>query len=91
MKNSNMLTEIFVLESIAYACSSIRIILYRRSTPEPPYSSGIVVQSDIVANYVNNFGNEEQKQKWLPKMATGEVVTAIAHRIRLFFNKNHTV
>lgn len=41
-------------------------------------STGFSLHSDIVANYVNNFGNEEQKQKWLPKMATGEVVTAIA-------------
>jgi len=41
-------------------------------------STGFSLHSDIVANYVNNFGNEEQKQKWLPKMATGELVTAIA-------------
>ncbi|MFM6905957.1 MAG: acyl-CoA dehydrogenase family protein [Acinetobacter tjernbergiae] len=41
-------------------------------------STGFSLHSDIVANYVNNFGNEEQKQLWLPKMATGETVTAIA-------------
>ena len=41
-------------------------------------STGFSLHSDIVANYINNFGNEEQKQKWLPKMATGETVTAIA-------------
>lgn len=41
-------------------------------------ASGFALHSDIVANYINNFGNEEQKQAWLPKMATGEVVTAIA-------------
>lgn len=41
-------------------------------------TSGFSLHSDIVANYINNFGNEEQKNNWLPKMATGEAVTAIA-------------
>ncbi|HEY4712691.1 MAG TPA: acyl-CoA dehydrogenase family protein, partial [Aquirhabdus sp.] len=41
-------------------------------------SSGMSLHSDIVANYINNFGNQEQKLAWLPKMATGEVVGAIA-------------
>ena len=41
-------------------------------------STGFSLHSDIVANYLNNFGNEAQKKQWLPKMATGEVVTAIA-------------
>ena len=39
---------------------------------------GFSLHSDIVANYINNFGNDAQKQQWLPKMASGEVVTAIA-------------
>jgi alkylation response protein AidB-like acyl-CoA dehydrogenase len=41
-------------------------------------STGFSLHSDIVANYIFNFGNEEQKSNWLPKMASGEVVTAIA-------------
>ncbi|HCL60106.1 acyl-CoA dehydrogenase family protein [Acinetobacter variabilis] len=41
-------------------------------------ATGFSLHSDIVANYILNFGNEAQKQQWLPKMATGEVVTAIA-------------
>ena len=41
-------------------------------------STGFSLHSDIVANYINNFGNEAQKQQWLAKMATGETVTAIA-------------
>ncbi|NNH86784.1 acyl-CoA dehydrogenase family protein [Acinetobacter terrae] len=41
-------------------------------------STGFSLHSDIIANYLNNFGNEKQKLTWLPKMATGEVVTAIA-------------
>lgn len=41
-------------------------------------STGFSLHSDIVANYLNNFGNEAQKNYWLPKMASGETVTAIA-------------
>lgn len=41
-------------------------------------ASGFSLHSDIVANYINNFGNDQQKQTWLPKMASGEAVTAIA-------------
>jgi acyl-CoA dehydrogenase len=39
---------------------------------------GNQVHSTIVAPYILNYGNEEQKQRWLPKMATGELVGAIA-------------
>ena len=35
------------------------------------------LHSDIVAPYLVDFGTEEQKRKWLPKMATGEVVVAL--------------
>jgi alkylation response protein AidB-like acyl-CoA dehydrogenase len=41
-------------------------------------SSGMSLHSDIVANYILNFGTQEQKQYWLPKMATGELVGSIA-------------
>lgn len=41
-------------------------------------ATGFSLHSDIVANYLLNFGNEAQKQQWLSKMASGEVVTAIA-------------
>jgi long-chain-acyl-CoA dehydrogenase len=32
----------------------------------------------IVAHYLLNYGTEEQRQRWLPRMATGELVGAIA-------------
>ncbi len=41
-------------------------------------ASGFALHSDIVANYINNFGNEGQKQAWLPRMASGDVIAAIA-------------
>lgn len=41
-------------------------------------ASGFSLHSDIVANYINNFGSEAQKQHWLPKMISGEAVSAIA-------------
>jgi len=36
------------------------------------------VHSDIVAPYVLHFGSEEQRKAWLPRMAAGECVGAIA-------------
>ncbi|HET6970010.1 MAG TPA: acyl-CoA dehydrogenase family protein [Phenylobacterium sp.] len=41
-------------------------------------SAGITLQSDIVADYIVNYGSEEQKREWLPKMVSGEAITAIA-------------
>ena len=39
---------------------------------------GNSVHSTIIAHYINTFGTEEQKKRWLPGMATGELVAAIA-------------
>jgi acyl-CoA dehydrogenase len=39
---------------------------------------GFRLHSDIVAPYILNYGSEEQKRTWLPRMARGEVITAIA-------------
>ena len=39
---------------------------------------GFFLHSDIVAPYIHHYGTEEQKQKYLPKMASGEMITAIA-------------
>jgi acyl-CoA dehydrogenase len=37
----------------------------------------INLHNDIVAPYLFSFGNEEQKQRWLPKCCTGEYITAV--------------
>ena len=39
---------------------------------------GIALHNSIVAPYILHYGSEEQKKKWLPRMATGELIGAIA-------------
>ncbi|MFD7869655.1 acyl-CoA dehydrogenase family protein [Microbacterium sp. NPDC059771] len=36
------------------------------------------IQDDLAVPYLVHMGTQEQKQKWLPRMATGEVVGALA-------------
>ena len=39
---------------------------------------GFSLHSDIVAPYILHYGSEAQKQHYLPKLVSGEMVTAIA-------------
>ena len=39
---------------------------------------GFPLHSDIVAPYINAYGNKEQKDRWLPRMASGDLIGAIA-------------
>jgi acyl-CoA dehydrogenase len=39
---------------------------------------GISLHNAIVAPYVAHYGSDEQKSRWLPKLASGELVGAIA-------------
>ena len=44
------------------------------------YESGfaLMLHSDIIVPYIHEFGNDEQKKKWLPGCVDGTFVTAIA-------------
>ena len=55
--------EAIITEELTYALST---------------SFGHGVHGPIVAPYILHYGTEEQKRRWLPKMATGEMVGAIA-------------
>jgi acyl-CoA dehydrogenase len=37
----------------------------------------ILVHTDLASPYVTNFGSAEQKSRWLPRFASGEMITAI--------------
>ncbi|MFM1921844.1 MAG: acyl-CoA dehydrogenase [Candidatus Hydrogenedentota bacterium] len=39
---------------------------------------GFALQNDIVLPYIMNYGTEEQKRKYLPKMVSGELIVSIA-------------
>ena len=39
---------------------------------------GIALHNAIVAPYILHYGSEEQRRKWLPRLATGELIGAIA-------------
>jgi alkylation response protein AidB-like acyl-CoA dehydrogenase len=43
-------------------------------------ASGVafVLHSDIVAPYIETYGSEAQKARWLPQMASGDIIGAIA-------------
>jgi acyl-CoA dehydrogenase len=38
---------------------------------------GFAVHSEMVATYINTFGSDAQKKRWLPKMVSGEVIGAL--------------
>jgi acyl-CoA dehydrogenase len=54
------------------------IVLMEEQTRAGLSGPGWALHSEIVANYINRFGSREQKAQWLPKMVSGETITAIA-------------
>lgn len=39
---------------------------------------GFSLQNDVILPYILHYATEEQKKRWLPKMVSGEIITAIA-------------
>jgi len=39
---------------------------------------GFVVHTDIIVPYITELGTEEQKQRWLPGLVSGDLISAIA-------------
>ena len=42
------------------------------------FGATVMVHTDLATPYVTNFGSPDQKERWLPKFASGELLTAIA-------------
>ncbi len=53
-------------------------VLYEQQCKKNAGGIGVSVHSGICAHYIQSYGTEEQKQRWLPDMATGKKVCAIA-------------
>jgi alkylation response protein AidB-like acyl-CoA dehydrogenase len=62
----------------SYLHEAVILDAMMRGGAGPSVGGGNTVHSQIVAHYILNCGTEEQKLAWLPRMATGELVAAIA-------------
>jgi glutaryl-CoA dehydrogenase len=62
-----------------YGCAGVSHVAYGLITREiervdSGYRSGMSVQSSLVMHPIHAYGTEEQRKKWLPKLATGELL-----------------
>jgi acyl-CoA dehydrogenase len=53
-------------------------VLYEQQVMCGDSSLGLGVHTGIVMGYLADYGTQEQKQRWLPRLCSGEVVGAIA-------------
>ena len=61
---ADTLSYAIVMEELSYSCAST--------------STSVSVQNSLVNDVFNKFANEDQKQKYLPKLATGKWIGAFA-------------
>jgi glutaryl-CoA dehydrogenase len=62
-----------------YGCAGVNHVSYGLIAREVErvdsgYRSGMSVQSSLVMHPIHAYGTEEQRRKWLPKLATGELI-----------------
>jgi len=62
-----------------YGCAGVNHVCYGLIAREVErvdsgYRSGMSVQSSLVMHPIHAYGTEEQRRKWLPKLATGELI-----------------
>ncbi|HYC35448.1 MAG TPA: acyl-CoA dehydrogenase [Usitatibacter sp.] len=62
-----------------YGCAGVSHVAYGLIAREVErvdsgYRSGMSVQSSLVMHPIHAYGTEEQREKWLPKLATGELL-----------------
>ncbi|MDP2436490.1 MAG: acyl-CoA dehydrogenase [archaeon] len=62
-----------------YGCPGVSSVAYGLIAREVErvdsgYRSAMSVQSSLVMHPIHAYGTEEQRQKWLPRLATGEVI-----------------
>lgn len=51
-------------------------ILDELAQVDPSISLSVAAHNSLCTNHIYEFGNEEQRQKWLPMLATGKVIGA---------------
>lgn len=54
------------------------IVLMEEKAHSRATSTNFEVHSDIIGGYIQHFGTEAQKRHWLPKMASGDSIGALA-------------
>ena len=62
-----------------YGCAGVNNVCYGLIAREiervdSGYRSAMSVQSSLVMHPIHAYGTEEQRQRWLPRLATGEIV-----------------
>lgn len=54
------------------------VVIIRQMAWQGASHFGLSLHNAIVAPYIQHYGSEEQKRRWLPRICSGELVTAIA-------------